>query len=47
VPDGPGLGVTLDVERVGRYAEAYRNNPDGYAFRDQGSLETTPVMPKF
>jgi L-alanine-DL-glutamate epimerase-like enolase superfamily enzyme len=47
VPDGPGLGVTLDVERVGRYAEAYRTNPDGYAFRDRGSLESTPVMPKF
>jgi L-alanine-DL-glutamate epimerase-like enolase superfamily enzyme len=47
VPDGPGLGVTLDTERVGRYADAYRSDPDGYAFRDSGSLEATPVMPKF
>ena len=47
VPEGPGLGVTLDAERVGRYAEAYRSDPDGYAFRDSGSLEATPVMPKF
>ena len=47
VPDGPGLGVTLDAERVGRYAEAYRKDPDGYAFQDSGSLEATPVMPKF
>jgi len=47
VPEGPGLGVTLDTERVGRYAEAYRSDPDGYAFRDSGSLEATPVMPKF
>ena len=47
VPEGPGLGVTLDTERVGRYAEAYRSDPNGYAFRDSGSLEATPVMPKF
>lgn len=47
VPDGPGLGVTLDAERVGRYAEAYRRDPNGYSFRDQGSLRSTPVMPKF
>jgi L-alanine-DL-glutamate epimerase-like enolase superfamily enzyme len=47
VPDGPGLGITLDTERVGRYAEAYRSDPDGYAFRDSGSLQATPVMPKF
>jgi L-alanine-DL-glutamate epimerase-like enolase superfamily enzyme len=47
VPDGPGLGVTLDAERVGRYAEAYRRDPNGYAFRDSGALEVTPVMPKF
>jgi L-alanine-DL-glutamate epimerase-like enolase superfamily enzyme len=47
VPDGPGLGVTLDAERVGTYADAYRSDPDGYAFRDSGSLEATPVMPKF
>jgi L-alanine-DL-glutamate epimerase-like enolase superfamily enzyme len=47
VPDGPGLGVTLDAERVGRYAEAYRRDPNGYAFRDSGALEATPVMPKF
>ena len=47
VPEGPGLGVTLDAERVGRYADAYRSDPNGYAFRDSGSLEATPVMPKF
>ena len=46
VPDGPGLGITLDAERVGKYADAYRSHPDGYAFRDAGSLEATPVMPK-
>jgi L-alanine-DL-glutamate epimerase-like enolase superfamily enzyme len=47
VPDGPGLGVTLDTERVGTYAEAYRRDPNGYAFRDSGALTVTPVMPKF
>jgi L-alanine-DL-glutamate epimerase-like enolase superfamily enzyme len=46
VPDGPGLGITLDAERVGKYAEAYRSSPDGYAFHDSGSMEATPVMPK-
>lgn len=46
VPDGPGLGISLDAERVGRYAEAYRRDPGGYAFRDSGALEATPVMPK-
>ncbi len=46
VPDGPGLGISLDTERVGRYAEAYRRDPDGYSFRDSGSLQATPVMPK-
>jgi L-alanine-DL-glutamate epimerase-like enolase superfamily enzyme len=47
VPTGPGLGVMLDAERVGRYADAYRADPSGYSFHDQGSLEVTPVMPKF
>jgi L-alanine-DL-glutamate epimerase-like enolase superfamily enzyme len=47
VPAGPGLGVILDAERVGAYADAYRADPSGYSFRDKGSLEVTPVMPKF
>jgi hypothetical protein len=47
VPAGPGLGVILDAERVGAYADAYRGDPSGYSFRDKGSLEVTPVMPKF
>ena len=29
------------------YADAYRADPSGYSFRDKGSLEVTPVMPKF
>lgn len=47
VPDGPGLGIKLDAERVGKYAEAYRSDPNGYAFGDSGAMRATPVMPKF
>jgi len=31
VPDGPGLGVRLDPDRVARYAELYREF-GGYAY---------------
>lgn len=43
-PSGPGLGVTLDREKVGRYAEAYARDPGGYAFHDrQRAAEPTPL----
>lgn len=45
-PTGPGLGVTLDPERVGAYADAYRRDPDGYAFHDQERLAVSPSMPR-
>ncbi|NUT11651.1 MAG: mandelate racemase, partial [Nonomuraea sp.] len=36
VPEGPGLGVTLDRDRVARYAELYRET-GGYPYdRDPG-----------
>jgi hypothetical protein len=41
------LGVILDAKRVGAYADAYRADPTGYSFHDEGTLEVTPVMPKF
>jgi len=45
VPKGPGLGVTLDRERVGKYAELYKSL-GGYAYdRDPGRPEWFPLVP--
>ena len=45
VPTGPGLGVTLDRERVGRYAELYKSL-GGYPYdRDPGRPEWFPLVP--
>ena len=45
VPKGPGLGVTLDRERVGRYAELYKSL-GGYAYdRDPGRPDWFPLVP--
>ena len=45
VPSGPGLGVTLDRERVGKYAELYKSL-GGYAYdRDPGRPEWFPLVP--
>ncbi len=45
VPTGPGLGVTLDRERVGKYAELYKSL-GGYAYdRDPGRPEWFPLVP--
>jgi glucarate dehydratase len=45
VPTGPGLGVTLDRERVGRYAELYKSL-GGYAYdRDPGRSDWFPLVP--
>lgn len=45
VPDGPGLGVRLDPERVARYAEEYRRL-GGYPYdRDPGRPEWYPLVP--
>ena len=38
VPDGPGLGVRLDAERMGRYAELFRRT-GGYAYDRTGSYD--------
>ncbi|MGH3098424.1 MAG: mandelate racemase/muconate lactonizing enzyme family protein [Streptosporangiales bacterium] len=47
VPEGPGIGVELDRDRVARYAEAYAKNRESYAFHDPAAMAATPVMPKF
>ena len=45
VPTGPGLGVNLDRERVGRYAELYKSL-GGYAYdRDPGRPNWFPLVP--
>ena len=45
VPKGPGLGVTLDRERVGKFAELYKSL-GGYAYdRDPGRPEWFPLVP--
>jgi glucarate dehydratase len=45
VPDGPGLGVSLDKERVARYAELYREL-GGYSYdRDPGRPGWYPLVP--
>ncbi|RNL84446.1 mandelate racemase/muconate lactonizing enzyme family protein [Halostreptopolyspora alba] len=43
-PGGPGLGVTLDREKVGRYADDFARDPGGYAFHDRRrAAEPTPL----
>ncbi|MBA2443351.1 MAG: mandelate racemase [Rubrobacter sp.] len=46
VPDTPGLGVQLDREKLGRYAELYREL-GGYPYdRDPGSPNRYALVPK-
>lgn len=45
-PSGPGLGVTLDRDRVERYAEAFREHGSAYGFHDPERLVSTPLIPK-
>ncbi|MET7641561.1 mandelate racemase/muconate lactonizing enzyme family protein [Streptomyces sp. NPDC005438] len=46
VPSGPGLGVELDPEKVGRYAELYRSRGARFAFHDPQALHGAPALPK-
>ncbi len=45
VPDGPGLGVTLDRDRLARYAELYRELGDYPYDRDPGRPDWFPLVP--
>ena len=46
VPDAPGLGVKLDRDKVGRYAELYREL-GGYPYdRDPGRPDWYPLVPE-
>ena len=45
VPHGPGIGVSLDRDKVARCAEAYRKKGN-FNFYDIGALAATPLIPK-
>jgi glucarate dehydratase len=45
VPDGPGLGVKLDREKVREYSELYKRL-GGYPYdQDPGRPSWTPILP--
>lgn len=46
VPDAPGIGVNLDRNKVGRYAELYREKGKEFSFHDPSAVAATPLMPK-
>ncbi len=46
VPDGPGLGVTLDRDRLAAHAERYRREGAAMGFHDPARLIDTPLIPK-
>ncbi len=46
VPDGPGIGVELNADRVAGYAEMYERERERFAFHDPAALAPTPLMPK-
>jgi len=46
VPERPGIGVELDRDRVGRYAELYQRGVADFAFHDAAALRATPRLPK-
>ncbi len=46
VPDAPGIGVELDRDKVGRYAELYQEKGQEFAFHDPLAVAPTPLMPK-
>lgn len=46
VPQGPGLGVELDAEKVGRYAELYEESGGAFSFHDPEALSRAPALPK-
>ncbi|WP_216210796.1 mandelate racemase/muconate lactonizing enzyme family protein [Amycolatopsis aidingensis] len=47
VPEGPGLGVRLDPERVAKYAELFRAEGTEFAFHDPAAVSAPLALPKF
>ncbi len=46
VPDGPGIGVDLDRDRVARYAELFARRGHEFVFDDPTARSVTPELPK-
>lgn len=46
VPEGPGIGVRLDRDRVARYAELFEREGRQFAFGDAPARAATPTLPK-
>lgn len=46
VPTEPGIGVTLDPDKVERYADLYRRKGRELSFADSEGSLATPVLPK-
>jgi L-alanine-DL-glutamate epimerase-like enolase superfamily enzyme len=45
IPQGPGIGVSLDRDKLARYAELYRKQGT-FSFHNAEALATTPLIPK-
>lgn len=46
VPGAPGIGVDLDRDKVGQYAELYQEKGQEFAFHAPSANAATPLMPK-
>lgn len=46
VPEGPGIDVQLDRDRVAQYAELYEREAENFSFHESGKMARTPLMPK-
>lgn len=44
VPDGPGLGLELDRDKVRKYADAYKNQ-GGFSIYEPAKTEKTKILP--
>jgi L-alanine-DL-glutamate epimerase-like enolase superfamily enzyme len=45
IPQAPGIGVSLDRDKLARYAELYRKQGT-FSFNNAEALTTTPLIPK-
>ena len=46
VPEKPGIGVELDMERVNKYADIYKLEATNFSFHESEKIARTPLMPK-
>jgi L-alanine-DL-glutamate epimerase-like enolase superfamily enzyme len=45
IPQGPGIGVNLDRDKLARYAECYQKQGN-FSYRDPQALLATPTVPR-